>query len=100
MSTDPFTVAPDDLIDLAHSSMEWRHIRHVPVENGDGRLVGLVSHRALLHLVSRGLRGRPELITVRDVMVADPVTVSPGTSTLDAIALMRGKGRGCLPVVV
>jgi CBS domain-containing protein/gamma-glutamyl:cysteine ligase YbdK (ATP-grasp superfamily) len=99
MSTDLFTVQPDDLIDLAASMMEWRHIRHVPVENGDGRLVGLVSHRALLHLVSRGLRGRPELITVRDVMVADPVTVSPGTSTLDAIALMREKGIGCLPVV-
>jgi CBS domain-containing protein len=99
MSTDLFTVQPDDLIDLAASMMEWRHIRHVPVENGDGRLVGLVSHRALLHLVSKGLRGQPEMITVRDVMVADPVTVSPGTATLDAIALMREKGIGCLPVV-
>jgi CBS domain-containing protein len=99
MSTDVFTVQPDDLIDLAASMMEWRHIRHVPVENGDGRLVGLVSHRALLHLVSKGLGGQPEVITVRDVMVADPVTVSPGTPTLDAIALMREKGIGCLPVV-
>ncbi len=33
MSTDLFTVKPDDLIDLAASVMDWRHIRHVPVED-------------------------------------------------------------------
>ncbi|HWF87856.1 MAG TPA: hypothetical protein VN659_03450 [Pyrinomonadaceae bacterium] len=32
MSTDLFTVSPDDPIDLAASVMDWRHIRHVPVE--------------------------------------------------------------------
>jgi CBS domain-containing protein len=100
MSTDLFTVQPNDLIDLAASMMDWRHIRHVPVEDGDGRLVGLVSHRALLHLLSTGVRHKgTDAITVRDVMVADPVTVAPGTPTLDAIALMREKGIGCLPVV-
>ena len=44
------TVHPEDLVDLAASVMEWEHIRHVPVEDTDGRLVGLVSHRALLRL--------------------------------------------------
>ena len=38
MSTDLFTVQPDDLIDLAASVMDWRHIRHVPVEDDAGRL--------------------------------------------------------------
>ena len=45
MSTDLFTVKPDDLIDLAASVMDWRHIRHVPVEDDEGHLVGLVTHR-------------------------------------------------------
>src|SRR4030095_2140825 len=53
MSTDLFTVRPDDLIDLAASLMDWRHIRHVPVEDDKGRLVGLVTHRNLLHLLSQ-----------------------------------------------
>ncbi len=43
MATDLFTVRPDDLVDLAASVMTWRHIRHVPVEDADGRLVGLAS---------------------------------------------------------
>ena len=31
MTTDLFTMRPDDLVDLAASVMDWRHIRHVPV---------------------------------------------------------------------
>jgi CBS domain-containing protein len=97
MSTDLFTVRPNDLIDLAASLMDWRHIRHVPVEDEDGRLVGLVSHRALLRVL--GHSARDANITVRDVMVANPVTVSPATPTLDAIQMMRDQHIGCLPVV-
>src|SRR5881296_615168 len=58
MSTDLFTVRADDLVDLAASVMEWRHVRHVPVEDDDGRLVGLVTHRALLHLFSQGAQSQ------------------------------------------
>jgi len=100
MSTDLFTVKPDDLIDLAASVMDWRHIRHVPVEDAEGRLVGLVTHRGLLRVMSNGNRfieGHP--VTVREVMVENPVTVSPSTSSLEAIEIMRSNRVGCLPVV-
>jgi CBS domain-containing protein len=97
MTTDLFTVRPDDLIDLAASLMDWRHIRHVPVEDDQGRLVGLVTHRNLLRLLSAGPRN--ENVTVRDAMVPNPVTVSPMTPTLDAIQEMRERKIGCLPVV-
>ena len=46
MSPDLFTVSPDDLIDFAASVMDSRHVRHVPVEDCEGRLIGLVTHRA------------------------------------------------------
>jgi CBS domain-containing protein len=36
---------------------------------------------------------------VRDIMKADPLTVSPQTPTLEAIDLMREHNVGCLPVV-
>lgn len=100
MSTDLFTVSPDDLIDLAASVMDWRHIRHVPVEH-EGRLVGLVTHRSLLRMMSNGNRYQRdgESITVRDVMIANPVTVSPDTTSLQAIDIMRANRLGCLPVV-
>lgn len=98
MSTDLFTVNPDDLIDLAASVMDWRHIRHVPVEDQEGRLVGLVTHRGLLRMmISRGSSSEP--VTVREIMVKEPVTVSPSTSSLEAIDIMRTQRVGCLPVV-
>jgi CBS domain-containing protein len=100
MSTDLFTVQPDDLIDLAASVMDWRHIRHVPVETEDGKLAGLITHRNLLRLVSSGSHEKNlNSITVSEVMVPNPVTVAPSTPTLEAIKIMREKRIGCLLVV-
>jgi CBS domain-containing protein len=100
MSTDLFTVRADDLVDLAASVMEWRHVRHVPVEDEQGRLVGLVTHRALLHLLSRGRQTEDQArLTVRDIMKTDPLTVSSETPTLQALDLMQSNRIGCLPVV-
>ncbi|MEM7246038.1 MAG: glutamate-cysteine ligase family protein [Acidobacteriota bacterium] len=100
MSPDVFTVRPEDLVDLAASLMEWEHVRHVPVEDDGGRLVGVVSQRALLRLVSRGLTsGEREPVAVSKIMRANPVTVEADCSALDAMRLMRKEGVGCLPVV-
>jgi len=100
MSTDLFTAHPDDLVDLAASVMEWRHIRHVPVEDDEGRLVGLISHRDLLRLLAQGLLSRSaKEVTVKEIMIRDLMTVAPGTSALEAMAIMRRRKVGCLPVV-
>jgi len=100
MSTDLFTVRPDDLVDLAASVMDWRHIRHVPVENDEGRLVGVITHRSLLRLLSRrhpSTTGTP--ILVRDIMKPNPLTVESTTPTLQALEIMRKERVGCIPVV-
>ena len=100
METDLFTVRLDDLVDLAASVMDWRHIRHVPVEDEQGRLVGLVTHRALLRLLNSARQTQDtNPLTVREIMKTDPVTVSSTTPTLDALELMRSNKVGCLPVV-
>jgi CBS domain-containing protein len=99
MATDLFTVRPDDIVDFAASLMDWRHIRHVPVEDDKGRLVGLVSHRALLRLVAKGKIGSGQKVAVNEIMNTSPVTVSPDTRTVDAIRLMRESQLACLPVV-
>jgi len=99
MSTDLFTVSPDDLVDLAASVMTWRHIRHVPVEDNEGRLVGLVSHRSLLKLLTRGQSNDEKPLTVRDIMTSNPLTVASTTHTLEAMDIMRENRVGCLPVL-
>lgn len=98
MVTDLFTARADDIVDFAASLMDWRHVRHVPVEDDEGNLVGLVSHRALLRLVATGRMGKDKRVTVAEIMKSDPITVSPDTSTVEAIRLMRKKKLACLPV--
>jgi CBS domain-containing protein len=99
MATDLFTVRPDDIVDFAASLMDWRHVRHVPVEDDNGHLVGLVSHRALLRLVATRRIGGDHKVTVSEIMNPNPITVAPDTSTVDAIRLMREEQLACLPVV-
>ena len=66
----------------------------------DSRLVGLISYRSLIHLLAQGrveTDGQP--VPVGDIMKKDPFTVSPETSSLEALELMRSRRVGCLPVV-
>lgn len=99
MSRDLFTVRPEDVIDLAASLMNWKHIRHVPVEDDEGNLVGVVSHRDLLEIMAKNSRRDGSEIVIKDVMKTDLVTVGPQTPTLDALTIMRQRNIGCLPIV-
>jgi CBS domain-containing protein len=100
MTTQVFTVRAEDLVDLAASVMDWERVRHIPVEDNKGALVGLISHRDLLRLVSRGLASkRQEPMTVGDIMVTGLITATPDTPTLEAIRLLREHQVSCLPVV-
>lgn len=99
MTTDLFTVRPDDLVDFAASLMDWKHVRHVPVEDDSGQLVGLVSHRSLLRLVAQGRADKNKAPAVREIMKESVETIDPDTATIDAIRLMREKRLSCLPVV-
>ena len=99
MVRDLFTVRADDIVDLAASLMEWEHIRHVPVEDDQGCIIGSVTYRELLRMVARRMNGTEGPIAVRDIMVTDLRTVTPDTPTLEALRKMRDDKIGCLPVV-
>ena len=100
MDTDIVTVNDHEPVDLVANLMVWNNIRHVMVEDDTNRLVGLVSQRKLVSLVGTY---HPELmdgpLPVSEIMQRDPVTVTPETSTVEAIGLMRTNGWACLPVV-
>ena len=40
-----------------------------------------------------------EMTTVQDTMIADPISILPQTTILEAMRLMQEKQIGCLPVV-
>ncbi len=99
MTTEVFTVQPEDPIDLAASIMDWERVRHIPVEDEQNRLVGLVSYRTIFSFFIRRGGGQRKMEPVRRIMKPDPITVTPETLTVDAIVLMRREKIGCLPVV-
>ncbi|HYM80520.1 MAG TPA: glutamate-cysteine ligase family protein [Candidatus Limnocylindria bacterium] len=100
MTTDVYTVHAEDPVALAAHLMEWQRIRHVPVEDHQHRLVGLLSYRALLRLLSNGKPGSdPAMVPVSEVMNRDPVVVAPDMPTRRAVEIMRERGVGCLLVV-
>ena len=99
MTTDLFTVHADDSMDFAASLMDWKHIRHVPVEDNSGCLVGLVSHRSMLRILANGLQTGACAVIVREIMQENPTTIGPECSTVDAMRIMRDRKVACLPVV-
>lgn len=100
MTTDLFTVNENELVDLVANLMDWKHIRYVPVEDAQHRLVGIVTYRSLLRfMVKRMANLSPQTVPVSEVMLRDPLSVLPTTTTSEAIVLMRDRRIGCLPVV-
>jgi CBS domain-containing protein/gamma-glutamyl:cysteine ligase YbdK (ATP-grasp superfamily) len=97
MTTDFDTVRPSDPIDLAARIMDWRQVRHLPVEDDHGTLVGLLSFRDMLQLIARPERSAE--LTVSDIMLKEPLTVKSETPTLQALTMMREMNIGSLPVV-
>jgi CBS domain-containing protein len=100
MTTDLFTVREDDPIELVANLMDWRAIRHVPVEDRDNHLIGMVSYRSLLRLIARGNYDAAKGSTpVSTIMSRTPIAVSPETPTIEAIETMVRHGISCLAVV-
>jgi CBS domain-containing protein len=100
MTTDLFTVHEQDVVDLVAYVMSWKHIRHVPVEDDQHRLVGIVTHRALLRLVGESLAsGHTGSIPVGRIMQRGAITVRPETPVLEALELMKRHEVSGLPVI-
>ncbi len=100
MTTDLFTVQQKDIVELVSEIMDWQRIRYVPVENEKGSLVGLVTSRALLKSYGLVVNHQEKLpATVKDLMIKDPITISPNATIVEAMEIMDSKQLGCLPVV-
>ncbi|MBK7583849.1 MAG: CBS domain-containing protein [Myxococcales bacterium] len=97
MTTDLFTVHADDPVEMVAILMDWERIRHIPVEDKDHRLIGLISYRSVMRFLTSG--GSTKDTPVRRLMRTDVTTVGLETETIEAIRLMRRYRLGCLPVV-
>jgi len=100
MTTDLLTVQPDDIIDLVGEMMTWKKSRYILVEDEKSHLVGLVTHQQVVKVLMEKSGSKDEAaIHVSDVMVKDPISISPETSVKAAMSIMKENYTNCLPVV-
>jgi CBS domain-containing protein len=99
MTRDLFTLKPDDVVDLAASMMEWKHIRHIPVESEAGELVGLITARELIGIGISHAAPDNDPPAVATVMRTSYLEVTPDTAIDRAVDLVLASDTGCLLVV-
>ena len=96
MTTNVRTVREDDSLSTADWDMAFNEVRHLPVVDGESRVVGIISDRDVLIASAR----RPhESVAVADVMTREVQTVAPSLPAIDAAAQLLRSKIGALPVV-
>ncbi|MEW5985819.1 MAG: CBS domain-containing protein [Chloroflexota bacterium] len=107
MTVNPVTIAPDASVPDALRLMRERKVRRLPVLDGHGRLVGIVSDKDLLHAspspaTTLAIWEIPELLArlkVEKVMTREVITVTEDTPLEEAACLMADRRIGGLPVM-
>ena len=102
----PLTISPEESISSAHRYMEDQKVRHLPVVEKSGRMVGLITEDDLLKAEpsSATLLNVWEIhallldVKVKAVMVKDVITTTEETPIEDAANLMLDHKIGCLPI--
>jgi len=107
MTPNPVTVNPETSVPDALRLMRERKVRRLPVIDGHGRLVGIVSDKDLLYAspspaTTLSMWEIPELLgklKIEKVMTRDVITVSEKTTLEEAARLMADRKIGGLPVL-
>jgi len=107
MTSDPFCGHPEMAVTEAQELMREKRIRHLPIVDDKGILVGLITQRSLVRALPSDVSNfsRFEVsyvlakIKVRDVMAINVITVDQNTAVEEAARVMADKRIGCLPVM-
>lgn len=107
MTQSPLTVRPELSAVEAYERMRDRKVHRLPVVDGTGRLVGIVTRSDIEGAVSfqRNDAGWHEArfalagTAVSEVMTGNPLTIAPDASMRQATALMLDHHLSGLPVV-
>jgi CBS domain-containing protein len=107
MQPEVATIGRNDEAALADQIMAVGRIRHLPVVDEDGRLVGILSRRdlfrgALASALGYGQHAQDKvlhLLRVKDVMTPEPRTIGPDAPLAEAADLLLKHKISCLPVV-
>lgn len=108
MSKDLTTVGPDMTIFEAKKLMVEKEIRHLPVIDAAGKLLGIVTDRDVRDAMPSTLLKKADYditlakimnFPVRDIMTANPLTIYAYYTIQDSLLVMQKKKVGALPVI-
>jgi acetoin utilization protein AcuB len=107
MTPNPVTVSLQETLQSAMELMAMKRIRHLPVIDAAGKLIGLVTDRDLRRAAPSPLfsadrekdQASMDKTTVERIMVRSPSTIASTQNLKDATRLMVEKKYGALPVV-
>ena len=107
MTEKVFTLKPKDALAALYDLMDSRHVRHVPIVDSDGELVGLVTDRDLSKSALGAVEELPLSVErdilrrrrIRDIMATEPDSIEPDATLREAAEILLENKVGCLPVV-
>jgi CBS domain-containing protein len=107
MTEKVFTLKPKDDLAALYDLMDSRHVRHVPIVDSEGELVGLVTDRDLSRSALGAVEELPLSVErdilrrrrIRDIMASEPDSIEPDATLKEAAEILLESKVGCLPVV-
>jgi acetoin utilization protein AcuB len=107
MSKHPLTISQDLSLSETHRYMQEQKVRHLPVVDKSGDLVGLVTEDDLLRAEPSSatslsvweIHALLDKVKVKSVMVQDLITTTEDMPIEEAAQLMLDHTIGCLPVL-
>jgi acetoin utilization protein AcuB len=107
MTKEVVTIDANEPLSFADDVMQLGRIRHMPVVNEEGDLLGILSQRdlfrgALARALGYGRHAQDKLLDMlraKEVMKSDVQTTQPDATIEEAAELMLKKKIGCLVVI-
>ena len=107
MTPKPICGHPEMPVTDAQTLMQQNRIRHLPVVDSDGKMVGLITQRSLLQALPSDLSEFGPFVVnyvlaklqAQNIMVRDVITIDPDTTIEEAACIMADRKIGCLPVM-
>ena len=108
MATDLITIGPDSTIAEAKDEMSKISIRHLPVIDDKGLLIGIVTDRDMRDAMPSSLLEKKDYQEtlakilkhqISEIMTKDPITIYGYFTIQDALLAIQKKKVGALPVI-
>lgn len=108
MTSEPYTLREADSINDAWEIMIGKNIRHIPITDDDGHVLGLITQRDVLAATEPGAIREAKSashevksdLRLSEIMIRDVKVIHKADSLRQAALYLQSHKYGCLPVVM